>query len=626
MSRRGLTLLACLACACQAPPFGEVLVVADTDVSVPRLVGRLRVDLYAADGSWYESRDVAAPSARDWPLSFSLVTDEHTDRDVRLRLRAYPEGGLRDYRGERFVAPHPPFNPPAVAKSLTELCANAPLLAPGVDLTQRRGAEPLTEADPQNDCIHLTQAGAVAVRVQIAQAGSYRFEVVRSVPDASGGLNLAGDSTLLLRTSCETQGSQLGCNDDQSPMNFNARLVIALQPGAYWLLTGGSQHSPADLTLRWSLASDWSTPAPPDGGAGPDPPLPLDEDPRLRDAQGIDITPALEPQPNLSIDRLVDVKVRHGERRTLAITLGGECLGTMADLAGARTCVDSAGALAPVIAPNLPDGIDRGGTSASGTWAAEAPLDCAIAPRERHQGADGDDLFDEEVCVPGGVVTLGDRRLVGFTPMSNADVVDGSVAAACTWPGEDALGPEPFRERLPLNCISWYAARALCEFFGGSLLSSAEWEWAAGGDGQDHEVSFPWGDHAPTTEADCTQTVFGRAEVTGIVGVCPSMAERPEPVDAAPWAQNDVTASGLVLMGGNVSEWTLDSDRLYSDPCWWQHSLRQVGCTEEESLGRNSHGGSFIGHAVNLHVATTAGGDPNGVDVIGLRCARRGRP
>ena len=93
----------CVAWAgCGEAPFGEVLVVVDTDVSVPRFAGRLRVDLYREDGTWYESRDVGAPDKRDWPLSFSVVDRDAGEKRVRVRLRVYPEGRRRDYRGERY--------------------------------------------------------------------------------------------------------------------------------------------------------------------------------------------------------------------------------------------------------------------------------------------------------------------------------------------------------------------------------------------------------------------------------------------------------------------------------------------------------------------------------------------
>ena len=72
------------------PPLGEVVVVVDTDLAVPRVASRLRVDTYALDGTWLESRDVARPDPRDWPASFSVqAADDVVDREIVVRLRVY---------------------------------------------------------------------------------------------------------------------------------------------------------------------------------------------------------------------------------------------------------------------------------------------------------------------------------------------------------------------------------------------------------------------------------------------------------------------------------------------------------------------------------------------------------
>ncbi|MBW2458501.1 MAG: SUMF1/EgtB/PvdO family nonheme iron enzyme [Deltaproteobacteria bacterium] len=92
-------------CDDSLPPLGEALLIVDTDLPVPRLAARLRVDLYTLDGlEWYESRDIALLDRRDWPVSFSLyVPDEDESRSALVRLRVYPQGKVRDYRGERFA-------------------------------------------------------------------------------------------------------------------------------------------------------------------------------------------------------------------------------------------------------------------------------------------------------------------------------------------------------------------------------------------------------------------------------------------------------------------------------------------------------------------------------------------
>lgn len=90
-----LILLALAACSLEPeplPPFGEALVVVDTDLPVPRVVSRLRVDLQGEDGVVFATRDDVRPDVRDWPTSFSVFTDDTArGRTVVVRMRAYLE-------------------------------------------------------------------------------------------------------------------------------------------------------------------------------------------------------------------------------------------------------------------------------------------------------------------------------------------------------------------------------------------------------------------------------------------------------------------------------------------------------------------------------------------------------
>lgn len=112
--RSALPLLLLAACQAPIPPRPEALVVVGTDLPVRDLSARLRVDVFDDDGVWRTSNDLARPDPGDWPVSFSVFTDEGSTR-AWLRLRVYPEGGTRRYEGERFtdvggafVEPPPP--------------------------------------------------------------------------------------------------------------------------------------------------------------------------------------------------------------------------------------------------------------------------------------------------------------------------------------------------------------------------------------------------------------------------------------------------------------------------------------------------------------------------------------
>lgn len=104
--RAGALVLALCAAGCgprELPPLGEVVVEVDTDLPVPLVASRLRVDTFADDGTWLDARDVALPDPRDWPASFSVqAADDVTTRRAVLRLRVYGERE-RDYRGARRV-------------------------------------------------------------------------------------------------------------------------------------------------------------------------------------------------------------------------------------------------------------------------------------------------------------------------------------------------------------------------------------------------------------------------------------------------------------------------------------------------------------------------------------------
>lgn len=117
MGRRGQWMVSAGACALAAcstfdrdplPPAGEALVVVDTDLPVPRVASRLRIDVYTEAGTWLATRDDVRPDPRDWPTSFSVFTDDASRPHVVLvRLRAYLDARLVPYRGAARVAEGP---------------------------------------------------------------------------------------------------------------------------------------------------------------------------------------------------------------------------------------------------------------------------------------------------------------------------------------------------------------------------------------------------------------------------------------------------------------------------------------------------------------------------------------
>lgn len=98
-------------------------------------------------------------------------------------------------------------------------------------------------------------------------------------------------------------------------------------------------------------------------------------------------------------------------------------------------------------------------------------------------------------------------------------------------------------DSLPMNCVTFAQALAVCHFRGMRLLTEVEWYYVASGRGQ--QRTYPWGDTAPTT---CTQAIFTRA--TG------DQCGFPKPVSTAP---GDVSRDGVRDLAGSLSEWTYGS-------------------------------------------------------------------
>lgn len=655
--------------------YGEALFVVDTDLPVPQLAGRLRVDLYAEDGTWFESRDIGRADPRDWPASFSVYSDDATrTKRVLVRLRTYPEGSVRGYTGERF-ADRAPFEPPPVASSLDALCATAPELPVGARLTMRRGGEALTEIVAQGSCSPPTASGSVAARVTITTPGTYRFDVAALDP-------VYAETTLFLRSRCGDPSSQLACGGAAGASQFSSghlpRFDATLGAGNYFLMTGGALPDfPADVTLE-VLPID--TPLPP-GGEPPEaqePSTPPPPAPRLVGAS--ESTPTTEPVPTATIDRLVRVALEPGARGRVRVTLHAACAGTMARLGAdptvpdpltATTCVDDGGARVPVVDAPMDADLSRDLPSVQGSAAATAP--CELAPPS----------LAAAVCIPGGLFLFGARIVTDALGTKTDDSPERIARVAPFWMDRyevtvgkfrDALarglvapprsfttndvdvlpaGPRtldkfcPFsaqpsgREDYGMACLSWSLARAFCRMQGGDLPTEVQWEYAAAAQGRPFKTLYPWGDDDPT----CDRAVFARnargfgpsdcvkqdGSVTPATGPMPVTTK-----DGSDGAPGDVSPAGVVGLEGGLEEWTRDAAGRYDGPCWSATGLDDPSCDEREALERSVRGGSFVDTPVEATArsawpSVVAGsGALDGAIVplamVGFRCVYPARP
>lgn len=97
-------------------------------------------------------------------------------------------------------------------------------------------------------------------------------------------------------------------------------------------------------------------------------------------------------------------------------------------------------------------------------------------------------------------------------------------------------------ERYPVNWVSWYGARAYCQWVGGDLPTAEQWEYAARAiDGR----TYPWGSESPTS----SRAIFG--------GTANSFLTKLKPVGALP---DGASPFGATNMAGSLKEWVLDAD------------------------------------------------------------------
>lgn len=121
------------------------------------------------------------------------------------------------------------------------------------------------------------------------------------------------------------------------------------------------------------------------------------------------------------------------------------------------------------------------------------------------------------------------------------------------WPSWSAYPPALGDH--PVTRVSWYAAKAFCEWLGGRLPTQKEWQRAA----HTAEGRFPWGDALP---------LHGQAPLNFCDAVCAGPQRGPAdselqdgypqtaPVDAFPAGQ---TREGVFNLSGNVWEWCADA-------------------------------------------------------------------
>lgn len=385
-------------------------------------------------------------------------------------------------------------------------------------------------------------------------------------------------------------------------------------------------------------------------------------------------TPTTEPQPLVTIDRLVRIDLVPGVRGRVSVLLAGACAGTPAvipDPARAdpsptdmQTCVDTERTLVPVTPSALAPDMTRPPIGSSAQGAFEKPFQTPCPPLDASTIA-----LDDEVCVPGGVMIFGsntglsaaEHPRIAAVPTFVMDAYEFSVArfrAAVAGgfkaPGlvvlndglaNDASQPvgfgnctaysdpkwsTPDRDAEALNCIDYASARALCKLRGEDLPTEAQWEYAASVAGR-AEKSFITFLPRPNDLPECSDASFARSNSPDNPAFDECWAESPSffgvaRVDygddlAGPPAQRRGT---LVGMGGNVSELVLDADASTLSNCWLSQPIASPSCVRASSTQRLLRGGAWNDNAraVTTEARATWSSNLTNNVAFGFRCAR----
>ena len=355
---------------------------------------------------------------------------------------------------------------------------------------------------------------------------------------------------------------------------------------------------------------------------------------------GVDLTPAAEPMPELTVDRLVNVTIAPNQRGKVVVVLDGSCVGRMAELAPAWASCHSATELhVHEEAVKLDADMTLPTTSMVGS-VGQSP--CPPEPKSH-----------DAPCIPGGAFILGPSPFSTTQSLAQGRVVivptlrvsktevtvaqmrravkDDGFRAQGVMTGVTPMPTDPIyactltgdpgsREGFAVSCVGWVAASAYCNFYGGDLPGEAEWEYVATSSGRDEKTLYPWGDTPPS----CNDAIYGRAPIGDIPGDCLASGAGPIAIYdevGTPLPTHDTTTQGILGLAGSLSEWTRDAALPWDDPCWLNAPTVSPFCPIEGAQKIGVRGGAWAAPLVSLVASTRVSAPQDAINgVVGFRC------